>query len=282
MANLLLNEYPLLVMPSLAVKIGLNESIVLQQLHYWLQKSPHQREGRRWVYNSYKDWQEQLPFWSDTTIKRAILKLEKMGLVISGNFNKLPIDKTKWYSIDYVELNRVTHPSGQIDPSSGSMWPIEQVNLTRPLPETTTETTSEITKTISCLNLFGEEAIDDMKSDEDAFELFWAAYPRKTGKKAALGKWNARLKAGNTIDELIHSAEHYATYCELMKVEQKYQMHAATFLGPNERFLDFVDGVPEEAYQRGGYRGAQGIQYRREVSVTRQGQKSITNGPGRF
>ncbi len=36
MNNLLLDEHPLLVMPKLATLIGLNEAIVLQQVHYWL------------------------------------------------------------------------------------------------------------------------------------------------------------------------------------------------------------------------------------------------------
>lgn len=35
-SNLLLDEPPLQVMPTLATKVGLNESIVLQQIHYWL------------------------------------------------------------------------------------------------------------------------------------------------------------------------------------------------------------------------------------------------------
>ena len=36
--SLLISEPPLQVLPSLAVKIGLNEAIVLQQIHYWLLK----------------------------------------------------------------------------------------------------------------------------------------------------------------------------------------------------------------------------------------------------
>ncbi len=38
MAKLLLNEQPLVVLPELACKIGLNEAIILQQLNYWLHK----------------------------------------------------------------------------------------------------------------------------------------------------------------------------------------------------------------------------------------------------
>ena len=34
------------------------------------------------------------------TVKRTFAKLEKQGYLISGNFNKDPRDKTKWYTID--------------------------------------------------------------------------------------------------------------------------------------------------------------------------------------
>ena len=36
MNNLLIDDYPILVLPKLATEIGLNEAIVLQQIHYWL------------------------------------------------------------------------------------------------------------------------------------------------------------------------------------------------------------------------------------------------------
>ena len=35
-SKLLIDEPPLQVLPSLALKIGLNEAIILQQVHYWL------------------------------------------------------------------------------------------------------------------------------------------------------------------------------------------------------------------------------------------------------
>jgi len=34
MSNLLIQEVPLMVLPTLATKIGLNEAMFLQQLHY--------------------------------------------------------------------------------------------------------------------------------------------------------------------------------------------------------------------------------------------------------
>jgi len=104
MSRLLIKESPVMIIPSLAVKIGLNEAVVLQQIHYWLGISKHKIDGRTWVYNTYEEWQKQLPFWSVSTIKRTILSLETKGLLLSANFNQMKMDKTKWYSIDYDKL----------------------------------------------------------------------------------------------------------------------------------------------------------------------------------
>lgn len=101
--NYLIEEYPLIVLPTLAKLIGLNEAIILQQVHYWINnRHAKLKKGKRWCYNSYSQWQEQFPFWSTQTIARAIKNLEEKKILISSNFNKLKMDKTKWYTIDYT------------------------------------------------------------------------------------------------------------------------------------------------------------------------------------
>ena len=150
MSKLLIDDYPIQVLPTLAKEIGLNEAIVLQQMHYWLNMSKHNYDDKKWIYNSYKKWVLQFPFWSESTVKRAIGSLEKQNLLYIGNYNKAGFDKTKWYSINYEELNkRVTRPSGQNDPTIGSKWTDDEFNLNRPIPETTTENTTETKNTTS-------------------------------------------------------------------------------------------------------------------------------------
>lgn len=144
-SNLLISEPPLQVLPSLAVKVGLNEAIILQQFHYWLQRSNNIRDGNKWIYNSYPKWGEQFPFWSLSTLKRAITSLEDQGYLISGNYNVAGFDKTKWYRIDYEKL--VSRPSVQNEPTNGSertdgAVQNEPTNTNR-LPESTTETTKD-------------------------------------------------------------------------------------------------------------------------------------------
>ncbi|QHT59345.1 hypothetical protein GXP70_04750 [Paenibacillus lycopersici] len=143
--KLLLDEHPLLILPALAVLIGLNESIVLQQMHYWLQKSMHKRDNRMWVYNTYEEWQKQFSFWSISTIRRIIGNLEKAGIVITGNYNQLKIDNTKWYSIDYDQLNRrLIRSSVQNEQSEHSLWTDERLSMGMPLPETSSDNTTDI------------------------------------------------------------------------------------------------------------------------------------------
>lgn len=131
---LLINESPLQVLPTLAVAVGLNQAIILQQLQYWLHKSSNIHEGRHWVYNTYEEWAVQLPFWSTRTIQRLFLGMEEDGLIVSGVFNTDGHDRTKWYTIDYDRL-------------SGSSSGIVTMGVTDVdhllLAETTTENTTE-------------------------------------------------------------------------------------------------------------------------------------------
>ncbi|MFD0826345.1 hypothetical protein ACT8ZR_11830 [Neobacillus sp. M.A.Huq-85] len=112
MSNVFMKDNQMMVCPSLAKLIGLNEAIVLEQVHYWVNKSTDLIEERKWIYNTYNDWQEQLSFWSLSTIKRIFHSLEDHGLILSGNWNQSKMDKTKWYTIDYERLETLKLASG--------------------------------------------------------------------------------------------------------------------------------------------------------------------------
>ncbi len=105
----LYSKHPIVVDMELASKIGLNESIVAQQLNYWINtKSAKLINGKKWVYNTYQNWQrDSFPFWSEATIRRSFTKLEEMGIVETGNFNKAGFDKTKWYTINTEKLDKL-------------------------------------------------------------------------------------------------------------------------------------------------------------------------------
>ncbi|MDQ0220741.1 hypothetical protein ELQ35_02120 [Peribacillus cavernae] len=152
MNKLILNGTPVLVFPSLALKIGLNEAIMLQQVHYWLSKSQHWIGGRKWVYNTYQEWNRQMPFWSVSTVKRTVRALEGMGYLISDRFNYSQMDQTKWYTIDYEKFAELEEELREVhdglsecqdDVLSEAERASEGSSVSQAIPESTTETTTE-------------------------------------------------------------------------------------------------------------------------------------------
>ncbi|MEK5067139.1 conserved phage C-terminal domain-containing protein [Sporosarcina sp. FSL K6-1508] len=125
---LLIKESPLQVLPSLAMQVGLNAAVLLQQLHFRSLISPNVRDGHKWVYRTYEEWRnEEFPFWSVDTIKRAIRKLEESGYIIStSQYNRMKMDKTKWYRINYTMLQG---QSVQLAPSMTAESPQEEVQI---------------------------------------------------------------------------------------------------------------------------------------------------------
>jgi hypothetical protein len=110
-SKLLIPEPPLQVLRTLAVRIGLNEAIVLQQLHYWSQRS----KDDGWVEKTYDDWREQdFTFWGIATVKRTFASLRALGLVVNeraaGN-----LERTQRYRVDYEAVDELARED-QSDP----------------------------------------------------------------------------------------------------------------------------------------------------------------------
>ena len=127
-SKLIIDEPPLQVIPSLAVLIGLNEAIVLQQIHFRLRISKNERDGYRWVYNTQAEWQEQFPFWSLATVKRTLASLRDKGLIVTDAYNRSPFDRTTWYRIDYDKLRELSS-SSECAIAADADEPLQEVEL---------------------------------------------------------------------------------------------------------------------------------------------------------
>ena len=124
MSNLLINEPPLQVLPSLAKAIGLNEAIMLQQVHYWLHHAKVKHDGRMWIYKTLDQWHEQdFSFWSLDTIKRTISNLRKMKLLLVEKLSSNSFNRVNHYTIDYEALGRLelNNPQSRIAIDKGNM-----------------------------------------------------------------------------------------------------------------------------------------------------------------
>lgn len=111
-SKLLFNEEPITINRLAAKVLGLNEAIVVQQVHYWLEINRKAKinlyDNRTWTYNTYEKWQnENFDFWSTRTVMRIFVNLFDKGIFIRGNYNKKKYDKTTWVSIDYDKLDEI-------------------------------------------------------------------------------------------------------------------------------------------------------------------------------
>lgn len=236
MSKLLIDDYPIQVLPKLAEEIGLNEAIILQQIHYWLNSSKHNYDGKKWIYNSYPKWIEQFPFWSESTIKRTITSLEKQNLVHVGNYNKAGFDRTKWYSINYTTLNKLmTRPSGQNDPTMRSNWhdgigqndPTNTIDYTETSSETNNNSATDVT--------------------QERFDEWWNLYNKKIDKKKAYSLFKSTLKKYDFETVMNGTREYLKTI-----TDKQYQKYPKTFLGHESFLNNYEDEIKHTNKSSGG------------------------------
>lgn len=86
-----------------AVKYGMTEAVILYNLRFWIEKNKannkHFHDGRYWTYNSVKAFEELFPYLTYRNIRSAIEKLEKLNVIITGNFNQSSYDRTRWFAL---------------------------------------------------------------------------------------------------------------------------------------------------------------------------------------
>ena len=142
MSKLIIEEPPLQVLPSLAIAIGLNESIVLQQLHYLL-RDP--RFGKRiaekqWIFNTVEQWRASyFPFWNERTIRRIFDRLSELRLIETCQ-PEGRISRRKYFRINEAVLSE-TADAAKLSSSMRTNCPNgKRTNCPLPITKTSSET----------------------------------------------------------------------------------------------------------------------------------------------
>ena len=239
--KLLIDDQPLQVLPSLAESIGLNESLVLQQIHWLLSRSKKKISGKYWVFNTYEEWRDKhFRFFSLSTVRRTIKNLEDLGLITSTTeFNKMKVDKTKWYTINYEELdnlqittNKNDSPSAQNEQSSCSKWADtsvqnEQTNNQEIPQETPTKDISSSGKNFqprakAKKNVFTD---DDLMAAEWILGLIRKLNP--SFKEPKIESWANDIRLMRERDNRTHK-----DICELFKWANQDRFWSVNILSP--------------------------------------------------
>lgn len=242
MSRLLIDELPLQVLPSLAREIGLNEAIMLQQMHYWLIKSSHEFEGVKWFYKTLEDWQTEFPFWSAMTIRRTLTNLEKQKVIRIGNFNKKKFDKTKWYTIEYQCVNRrcVQYEQTMCSNRTDGCVQFEQT-YTREYTETTTEN-----------NVTEEKPLKVVWTEETKHIIDYLN--KRTGKKYSV----KTKKTAQLIHKLLDNGFTVEDFERVIDIKCKQWLNNEKmnqYLRPrtlfSEKFEDYLNEAPTRTKQQG-------------------------------
>ena len=92
-----------------ATLLGEAESILLNQIIYWLSKCGRKVAGQeeKWIYNSLAEWHKQFSYWSMYKLRKTIKSLEDLGLIKSIKVNARKWNHTKWYTVDYYQYKKL-------------------------------------------------------------------------------------------------------------------------------------------------------------------------------
>lgn len=92
----------------LAMEIGVFPAILVRYLQgcllYNKANEKHFHDGHYWSYNSFQALAKLFPYRSKRQIKQDVADLQKKGILLVGNYNKLPMDRTNWYA--FADENR--------------------------------------------------------------------------------------------------------------------------------------------------------------------------------
>lgn len=82
---------------------GISAAIIFNHLVFWIQKNEanneHYHDGTYWTYNSRKAYKMLFPYMGERQIKSAFATLINNGLVKTGNYNRVAMDRTLWYAL---------------------------------------------------------------------------------------------------------------------------------------------------------------------------------------
>lgn len=212
----------------IAMMHGIDVSIFIDNIRYWTEENAHKHEnfidGRYWVYYTLDGFSKMYPIWSRDQIKRIIVKCKNAGLLLMADYNDNPYKRTKWYSLSDAALefyNITVTPDGQwLEPYN--VWRNRHVDMGGSAKSTKGETATSIKEK--------EEKKEGKKKDPpysppkgdkpakapnrekstptyapEAFETFWAAYPRKDDRKKAIRAWD-KLKPDKPLCRVMYAA----------------------------------------------------------------------------
>lgn len=122
-------------------------AILVHHFQYWIRHNAamgiNSHDGRTWTYQTLKHIASHFDYWNVKQVEKLMVKLVDMKILIKGNYNKTPYERTIWYAFnDQVKFNIIIPISlnrEMEDPKQGNGNPhLGKCNITDSIPNTIT------------------------------------------------------------------------------------------------------------------------------------------------
>lgn len=227
---------------AIAEKYGVHAAILLNNIYFWIEKNKASDrnfyDGYYWTYSSNKAFSELFPYMTRRQIEYALKRLIDEGLLITGNYNDKPYDRTLWYAITKFGYSILQNCEMEVTKLlNGSNKIVE------PIPYINTYINKDINNICASeekkLDRSDRKVVKETNSDiEEFFEELWTLYPIKKGKGSVSKAQKQKLyRIG--IEEMSRAVQRYVSEMERDNVEKKYWKHGSTFF--NSGYVDYLD-----------------------------------------
>jgi hypothetical protein len=102
---------PLLVFKGLLKSLTIEECFILQQIHFKLNISIKEYDGKIWIKKSYAEWSHEFSFLAIRTIKNIFSKLIKNGILERKELDINTGCHTSWWTINYKTVKDLCQTS---------------------------------------------------------------------------------------------------------------------------------------------------------------------------
>jgi len=86
----------------IATELGVSEAVFINNLQFFVTTNKDNNvdfhEGRWWSYNSIPALMKIFPYWTGRQLEHIIKKLVDSNVILTGNFNTDPRDRTRWFA----------------------------------------------------------------------------------------------------------------------------------------------------------------------------------------
>lgn len=188
----------IMVRPRLVQKFGGDVASVLMiaRIQFRSNVSIPDADGLKWWRATYPELSRETGLSADQA-KRTIDKLVEKGVVLAKIENDSSWDRTRSYRVDVRSVHLAIPPDASGD-SALCMSRNRQINLAE---------SPDLLSTKEALKNLRTNA-QPAPAEPDTFPEFWAAYPRKAGKRKAEPAYRRALKRA-TAEEILAGAERY-------------------------------------------------------------------------